>query len=273
MKNAGSTIISILEREFGDDFLDLHREAASDTIDPAELASFLVRHPAVKAITSHHIRYPLPELPSIVIFDCCFIRHPLDRLESLYTYLKKVNEESSLGRLAARSSLAEFLSTLIQEHPHHACNVQTNLVANGGRFTRPPDKDDLQRAVRVLQKCAIPGLVNRFDESLTVAEYFLRPAFEKIRLHYRPHNVTRSTSARLSLKLTRLKGQVGTTLFRQLQRANELDHRLYLAAERELERRMALIPSFSSRLEDLRTRSFTLATTFAQLSSTASTSV
>jgi hypothetical protein len=273
MKNAGSTIVSILEREFDDGFYDLHRESASDAIGPAELASFVMNHPGVKAITSHHVRYPLPEVPSTVIFDCCFIRHPLDRLESLYTYLKAINEDSVLGRLAVGNGLAEFLKTLLEEHPHHVFNVQTNLLANGGRFTRPPDIDDLQRAIRVTQKCAIPGLVDRFDESLTVAEYFLTPAFPKLCLHYRPHNVSRSTSTRLPPKLRRLRAQCGTTLFKQLQRVNELDYGLYLAATRELERRIALVPSFSARLHDFRSRSFALANTFAQLSSTSSISV
>jgi len=273
MKNAGSTIVSILEREFDDGFYDVHRESASDAIGPAELANFLVNHPGVRAVTSHHIRYPLPEVPSTVLFDCCFIRHPLDRLESLYTYLKVVNEESPLGRLAAGASLAQFLKTLLQEHPHHAFSAQTNLLANGGRFTRPPDRDDLQRAIRITQKCAIPGLVDRFDESLTAAEYFLKPAFSKLSLHYRPHNVSRSTSTPLSLRLRTLRAQCGTTLFRQLQRVNEFDYRLYSAVARELERRILLVPSFSARLEDFRSRSFNLANTFAQLSSTSSVSV
>lgn len=273
MKNAGSTIVSILEREFDDGFYDIHRESASDAIGSAELASFLVNHPGVRAITSHHVRYPLPEVPSTVIFDCCFIRHPLDRLESLYTYLKRINEDSVLGRLAVSAGLPEFLKTLLEEHPHHVFNVQTNLLANGGRFTRPPDMDDLQRAIRVTQKCAIPGLVDRFDESLTVAEYFLKPAFPKLRLHYRPHNVSRSTATRLPSRLRKLRAQCGATLFRQLQRVNELDYRLYLAATGELERRIALVPSFSLQLDDLRSRSLALANTFAQLSSTSSISV
>jgi hypothetical protein len=273
MKNAGSTIVSILEREFDHGFYDLHRESASDAIGPAELADFLVSHPGVRAITSHHIRYPLPEVPSTVIFDCCLLRHPLDRLESLYTYLKAINEDSVLGRLAVSGGLPEFLKTLLDEHPHYLFNVQTNLLANGGRFTRPPDMEDLQRAIRVTQKCAIPGVVDRFDESLAVAEYFLKPAFPKLCLHYRPHNVSRSPATRLASRLSRLRAQCGTTLFRQLQRVNELDYRLYLAATRELDRRIALVPSFSTRLHDLRSRSLTFANTFAQLSSTSSISV
>jgi len=273
MKNAGSTMVSILEREFGDGFYDIHRAAASDVIGPDDLAAFIAAHPDAHAITSHHIRYPLSQVPSVVVFDCCFLRDPLDRLESLYTFLKKTNDPGALGQLAARHDVAGFLTKLLEEHPHQICNPQTNLLANGGRFTRPADADDLQRAVRVVQKCALPGLVDRFDESLTAAEYFWKPAFPALQLHHRPHNVSRSTSIPLTERHRRLRAQCGTALFRQVRRANELDQRLYTAARRELERRIGSVPSFSSRLADFRRRCSTADSTLAQLSATSSTAV
>ncbi len=273
MKNAGTTIGSILEREFGEDFYDIHRASASDVIGPEELAAFLTENPQVRAVTSHHIRYPLPEVSSTVLFDCCFLRDPLDRLESLYTFVKATGDEGALGRLAGDHSLAEFLNVLLQDHPHQICNAQTNLLANSGRFTKPPDSEDLDRAVRVIQKCALPGLVDRFDESLTVAEYFLKPAFPDLRLHHRPHNVSRSMSMPLSERHRRLRKHCGPALFRQLRNANELDRRLYVAARRELGRRIGLTPSFSSRLEEFRRRCSAPASTFAQLSATSSASV
>jgi len=273
MKNAGTTIVSILEREFGENFYDIHRESASDVIGPEELAAFLLESSGVRAVTSHHIRYPLPKVPSMVLFDCCFIRDPLDRLESLYTFLKTTGDESVMGRLAGTHSLAGFLNGLLEDHPHQVCNAQTNLLANSGRFTRPPDVEDLDRAIRVIQKCALPGLVDRFDESLTVAEYFLKPAFPNLRLHHRPHNVSRSMAMPLAERHHRLRSHCGPALFRRLRKANELDCRLYLAARRELERRIASTPSFSLRLADFRRRCSADANTFAQLSAISSVSV
>lgn len=273
MKNAGTTIVSVLDREFGDQLYDIHRESASDVIGPEELAAFLAGNPDVRAVTSHHIRYPLPQVASTVLFDCCFVRDPLDRLESLYTFLKATGDESTLGTLAASQDLAGFLSGLIEDHPHQVCNAQTNLLANSGRFTRPPDRDDLDRAVRVLQKCALPGLVDRFDESLTVAEYFLKPAFPSLRLHHQPHNVSRSMTMSLSERHRRMREQCGTTLFRQLRKANELDRRLYGAARRELQRRIDSTPSFSSRLREFRSRCSAPDNTLAQLSAMSSRSV
>jgi len=273
MKNAGSTVVSILEREFGNGFYDIHRAAASDVIGPDDLAGFIAAHPDARAITSHHIRYPLPQVPSVIVFDCCFLRDPLDRLESLYTFLKNTNDPGVLGQLAAKHGVAGFLAKLLEEHPHQVCNPQTNLLANGGRFTRPPNADDLQQAVRVIQKCALPGLVDRFDESLTAAEYFWKPAFPALQLHHRPHNVSRSPAIPLPERHRRLRAQCGTALFRQVRRANELDQRLYTAARRELARRIGSVPLFSSRLADFRRRCSTADSTFAQLSATSSMAV
>lgn len=273
MKNAGSTIVSILEREFGQEFYDIHRESASGDIGPDELALFLATTPEVRAVTSHHIRYPLPQLAAMVLFDCCFIREPLDRLESLYTFLKKTGDKSPLGELAQAHSVAVFLEKLLQDHPHQVCNAQTNLLANSGRFTRPPDSADLGRAIQLIQKAALPGLVDRFDESLVAAEYFLKPAFPNLRLHHRPQNISRSTATTLSERHRQLRKQCGSALFRQLQKANELDYRLYRATHRELERRISSVPTFSSRLAEFRSRCSALATTFAQHSPTFSVSV
>jgi hypothetical protein len=273
MKNAGSTLVAVLEREFGDRLYDIHRAAASDVIGPDDLAGFIAEHSDVRAITSHHIRYPLPAIPSVVVFDCCFLRDPLDRLESLYTFLKKTNDPGVLGQLAANAGVAGFLSNLLEEHPHQVCNPQTNLLANGGRFVRPPDANDLQRAVNIIKKCALPGLVDRFDESLTAAEYFWKPAFPALRLHHQPHNVVRSTSMPLAERHRRLRAQCGAALFRQVWKANELDQRLYTAARRELDRRIGSVPSFPSRLEDFRRRCSAADSTLAQLAATSSTAV
>src|SRR5690242_4433413 len=85
-KNAGSTIASILEREFQNGFATVHGPDDVSVVDLISLSDFVASHSAVEAISSHHLRYPKPILPGTIIFDCCFLRHPLDRLQSLYSY-------------------------------------------------------------------------------------------------------------------------------------------------------------------------------------------
>ena len=64
-KNAGSTIESILEREFGEDFATLHGLTPDTELDNDELSVFLSTHRDIKAVSSHHLRYPLPNIKNV----------------------------------------------------------------------------------------------------------------------------------------------------------------------------------------------------------------
>jgi hypothetical protein len=250
MKNAGMTIASILEREFGDGFYDVHRNSPNGHITPDDLTAFLAATPSARALSSHHFRFPVPPSSSIRFFDCCPVRHPLDRLESLYTFFRTTPPTNSLVRLAHSLDLPEFLRTLLEKYPDQAMNLQTRTLANSDGF-RPADVDDLERAIRVVRKSAMLALVNRLDESLAAAEYFMAPAFPDLRLHYTAHNVARA-AVPFAKRVQLLRDRCGEGLFRQLERANELDLQLVDAAEEELERRISFVPSFPSRLKTFR---------------------
>ena len=72
-KNGGSTIASILEREFPNGFATVHGPDDVSVLDQASLADFIAEHAAIQAISSHHLRYPKPIVPNTIIFDCCFL--------------------------------------------------------------------------------------------------------------------------------------------------------------------------------------------------------
>jgi hypothetical protein len=258
-KNGGSTIESILEREFPHRFATLHAGAgASATLDGKHLGSFLRRHPHVAAVSSHHLRYPMPAIRHMVIFDCCFLRHPLDRLDSLYGYLRKVQPVDPLCCRAGRMSARDFLVDLVHESPHMVSDVQVTQLACSGAFTRPAHSGDLERAAELFHDMAIPGLVEMFDESLVAAEYFLRPAFPSVTWEHVPKNVSRRPGPMVSLRPQdreeRLVRLWGGDLYEDLVRLNRLDLELFRHAENEIRRRMALVPNSGRRLAEFRTR-------------------
>lgn len=255
MKNAGSTIAAILKREFGGGFVDLDTDSPNGVLTPSDLKAHLEANPHIRALTSHQIRLPALESEAVIVFECCFIRHPIDRLASLYAYLQKAGDASPAGALAAARDWRGFLSGLLDQFPHMVCNPQTTVVANAGRFTRPPDGDDCERATEIMRKIAVPGVVNRFDESLAVAEYFLQPAFPGLRLHYTAENVSRPPRRPLAEREDELRERCGEPLYEELRRLNEWDWRLFHATEHEVLRRAALVPSFAKRLAALEGRS------------------
>src|SRR5271169_61641 len=99
-KNGGTTIESILEREFRERFATLHGPERDSVLDGRHLAAFLRQHPEVAAVSSHHLRYPPPVRGHTVVFDCFFLRHPLARIHSLYSHFRRMNSDEALSRMA-----------------------------------------------------------------------------------------------------------------------------------------------------------------------------
>ena len=253
-KNGGSTIASILEREFRNGFATVHGPDDVSVLDPACLSELVADNMAVEAISSHHIRYPKPVLPNTVVFDCCFLRHPLDRLQSVYSYFQRIDADDVLCRLARQEHPRTFFKKLIEGAPHLVSNVQVTMLALGGAFTRPAGDSDVEAAADVVGKMAIPGLVEKFDESLVAAEYFLKPAFPRLRLDYLPQNVSRPIETSSGDRQEWLKHSWGSDLYATLMQLNQCDLELCRRAESEVMRRLGLVPAAEQRLEEFRAR-------------------
>jgi len=258
-KNAGSTIEHILQREFAEQFATLHGSDPDATLDAADLEEFLQQHPRLAAVSSHHLRYPKPPSRQTVFFDCCFLRDPIARLYSCYNHYRRSGEDSLYARWAQSCNAREFAMRLIDDAPHLVSEVQVTQLANAGAFTRPADARDLDHASAVIREMAVPGLVEMFDESMVVAEYFLRPAFPLLRLDYVPQNLGDSGQRAKPESREYWEGLWGQDLYALLQRMNEMDLELVRRAKREVLRRLERIPQAADKLADLRSRCARLA--------------
>lgn len=254
-KNAGTTVECILRREFPEAFAILDSSDPAAVLRAEQLKDYLLKNPGVKAVSSHHLRYPIGLVPGTVLFDCCFLRHPLDRLQSMYQHFRRTDEDNWLAELARRESPQEFMKTLVENAPHLVSNVQTLYLSTGGAFTRPAGSWDLENACEIVQRMSFPGLVERFDESLVVAEYYLRPAFPELRLDYVAQNVSPARdSPQNGVARNTLIRLWGSELHSQLTHLNEYDLKLFKRAGAEIRRRTALISGFSRRLEEFQRR-------------------
>lgn len=251
LKNAGSTVEYALRRAFGERFATLHGPNASSKLHGQDVASFLLSHPEITAISSHHMKYPKPVAPGVVVFDLCVLREPLDRLWSMYKHFRRADPVDDLSRKAKEMDLRAFFGFLLEHNPHLVNDVQVNVLANGGTYTRPPDSADLAAALKVARETSVVGVVELFDESLVAAEYFLRPAFPTIRLEYVSQNVSPGAGFQLREK-------VGDAIYQQLQEMNRLDGELVSWASGEVRRRFGLIPDAPARLVAYRGRCATL---------------
>jgi hypothetical protein len=252
-KNAGSTLEYALERTFGNQFVTLHGPQPDSLLNASDVTAFLAEHPEVVALSSHHLKYPKPEAPGFVFFDMCFLRDPLQRLRSVYQYLRRVESVDDLHRSAREMNLAEFLGLLIRDHPQIVNDVQVNMLVNGGAYTRPPSRTDLKQALEFLRNISVAGVVDLFDQSLVAAEYFLRPAFPNLQFQYVKKNVT-PTDGDTEVFAESFEEQLGPELYGHLQQLNELDNELLAYAKEEVLRRFALVPDREERLADFANR-------------------
>ena len=239
-KNAGMTVDEILDRNFGDRLCRLDGTHRNDSIPNSGLLAFLDRNPYIEAMSSHQIRYPVPAAPGYVFLDVCFLRDPIDRIRSIYDYLrKKPIAGDPISEIAARMPLPDFMGHLLEHMPHRITNIHVNFLANGGSG-ETPGPDDLRRATEVMRNVSILGVVDRFAESFQAAKYLLQPVYPHFEIGLQPTNVTGGLSGTLEERKAEIEEACGTALYAQLVECNRLDLELLERARAEVERRLQL---------------------------------
>jgi hypothetical protein len=253
MKNAGTTVAAILEREFGAAFSEVHRPSSNGRIAADDIVALVRRTPHLRALSSHHFTFPVPKVRGVTFVDICPVRHPIDRLESLYTYLRVSPQVDELSALAGAYDTGAFLRIALDRYPNYTHSVQTVALGNENEF-RLVDDEALRRAVAAVRSAFVVAVVERLAESLCAAEYYLRPLLPDLQLHYVVQNNTRDPYQPLRDKLADLENRCSAMLMEELRVANRADLALYDATNEELDRRIAAIPAFEARLVKFRER-------------------
>lgn len=260
-KNGGSTIDYALRRSFGDALVDLHGEHDDARLMAEDIVRLVQEDPEVAAISSHHVRYPKPRVRGIEFHDICFIRHPLSRIRSLYHYGRRLDSAHWLGQLAGQRDEAGFVADLVDRSPFVVSDVQLHFLANGSMFSRPAHARDLQRALERLEDMSVPGVVERFDESLVAGEYFVRPSVPQLDFAYVAQNLSSPEGERTlssDALLARCREVWGTDTFDTVMLLNGWDLRLHAAADEEVSKRLQAIPRHAARLAAFRERCLAL---------------
>lgn len=246
LKNAGTTLENVLDRNFGERFARLDTHHRDGRIEQKDILEYLEKNPCVEAISSHQIHYPVPQAPGFIFFDWCFLRDPIDRLRSTYDYFRQhPSKGDPLSDAANRLEFAVFIRCLMKWFPEQVDNPQTNLLANGAadRETRP---DDLAPALQRMRETVFLGVVDLYAKSVAAARHRMRAAFPWLDFAQPPANVSRSTGETLALRRRQFRDAVGRDVYREVVRLNMLDFRLVRAARAEVRRRAAMARLTSS---------------------------
>jgi hypothetical protein len=242
LKNAGMTVLSFLMRSFGEGCAQMETPDRDGHVGPAGLIALLERNPAVKAVSSHQIRYPVPAVPGYIFFDLCFLRDPIDRLRSMYYYFRaKPQPGDPVSDFACGSGMGGFVAQIVREMPWYVNDPQVNLIANG-IANDVPTEADLERALARILSTSFLGVVDMYTESLVAGQYFLNPVFPELDCAEPPANVSRGMESTLDARVAEVEAACDPAVWAELLRLNRMDLELVAAARAEVSRRLRLVP-------------------------------
>lgn len=255
-KNAGSTIDWALERNFGGAFVD-HREDNLMRQGASYLGPYLLKNRHVRALSSHHLTMPLPELASVRMMMIMMFRHPIERVTSVYNFERAQESDTHPGVIHARKfSLRDYIHWRMK--PEVGPTIRNFQV----RKMLPPRKvgqeiihdAEMAEIKRQLPEMEMIGLVERFDESMVLFEECLRQIYPQIDLSYIAQNVGQEASEKKEARLERLRSEIGRETYDLLLENNQRDLQLLELVQEEVESRISRAKDFAEKLAEFRSR-------------------
>lgn len=253
-KNAGSTIEWLLEKNFPKKNLSIDGKNPGEIIQMDKICSILKKKNSIKTVSSHQIRYPIPRNTEFNFIPILFLRHPIDRAFSIY-YFKRKETDDSIGSVKARSmNLTEFIEWNLDFKGYMPMKNFQVLFLSDKVTKEEVDEKDLAIAINRMKTSSIIGIVDRMDESLVIAESFLKQEFPEINLAYVKQNVSKERKGTIMERLKQSEEELGTDLMERLEECNKLDMKLYHSTNEEINKRKREIQDFERKLLDFKKR-------------------
>jgi hypothetical protein len=256
-KNAGTTFDWSLERNFGDQFMDHRQDQLMKEKGAAHVAELVASAPGLQAFSSHHLCSSLPEVAGLRLMPVYFLRHPIERVASVYNFERQQQADTPGARAAKEKSFAEYVRWRMQGDVAHTIrNYQMHYLAGSHTHASitAPGIAAFSRAMTTLRATPLIGIVERYDESMLLLEHQLQEFWPALDLSYVRQNVSRrglrrGVKSSVEAVLKRL-GPLQKTLIDN----NSLDLALYQLVNRRLDEQLAKIDDLDARLVAFRQR-------------------
>ncbi|HEY0196942.1 MAG TPA: hypothetical protein VGC19_00185 [Rhodanobacter sp.] len=237
-KNSGTAVDVLLQRAFEDQWDSLETKVPRHAVPGQEFVAFAHANPHLRAISSHGAQLPVPRADGISFHPILFLRHPIDRVGSVYAFERRQPIGSSgIGiEVAQQEDLAGYVRWRLAEN--NGCvirNFQTlHLAAYEGdlRFA-VAGEDEFRRAREILQSLPFLGLVDQFDESIRRLRTYIRPFTRKFSVEDRFPSINASLerAATLGERIAEIEAALGPNLYAELLEHNHFDLALYAEAK------------------------------------------
>ncbi len=248
-KNGGSTLDWILKRNFGEQFREFHGPSSESTLFAPSIAKMLEENPGFSAFSSHHFRFPVEGIDNVVPLS--FVRHPLDRVPSIYEQERRAQSDHLDDPVF--ESLSSWVAHALQHRPMLLCDAQVSFFGRGGIYYEVPSEDCLLDAKDVLDSLEFVGVVSQYEESMALLEHVLRRWWPTFDASYFIQNAS-ARERTLEERLARLARLLEPEVYKALVLNNRYDLNLFEYAQRIQATRSSAIDDFSERVADLRMR-------------------
>ena len=231
-KNAGTSFCYALKKYFQDQFLE-YDLPNSRIVTKKDLTSFIQDNPQALAISGHHICLNTPQLPNYQLISSILLRQPLARIKSIYKFEQQQQASTSGAIQAKKLNFKEYVLWRLDATPNMLGNYQTHYCSRSkpADIRKKPTEKELQIAIANLEKCAIVGTVERYEDFLQLTLDRLQEFFPNIYLGYIRLNKTSASPQNIEEIKTNLVAELGESLVAELEAKNQLDQRLYQVAD------------------------------------------
>jgi len=256
-KNAGTTIDTVLQRNFSEDAITMDTGVPDGILSWTKVLDYIKeKHPTTKSFSSHQLRFPLPQSSEYQFLPIIYIRHPIDRAFSMYSFDKQRISFRDINTVvkAKSTDLAGYIKWNLRLKNHMVMkNYQVLYLSDKPRGSTVGESD-LGLVIERIKNCPVIGVVDRLDESLVLAEKTLGKYFDAIDLSYVKQNVSKDRTGNLSQRLETGRENIGNELMNKLENENKLDLKLYSITNQILDGRLKELTDFDDKLIDFKNR-------------------
>lgn len=230
-KNAGTSVDSILQQNFGSRWKEKEFEHDMSSISD-EVQSWIDSNADACAFSSHTAVGPLPNIENGCVIPILFIRHPLDRLRSAYSF-ERLQSSNNYGSVIAReTTFGGYLRVrLALPDERFARNFHASRL---GYFADDIEGDEYVKAIIAMDRLRFVGVVDEFDQSMKIFASIISNHFPGFSLVPAWENSSTSKDLSLSDNLAMMEEDIGVQTWNDLVEANSIDLEIYHEAKRRL---------------------------------------
>lgn len=234
-KNAGTSLDKILKENFKEGWHEY--EGPSSGWKSCDVATYLEQNKYIKVLSSHTALLPVPEIPNTTIYPIIFIRHPIDRIRSIYEFERKQIAETEGAIKAKELDLVGYIKWRLSRNGDRTIRNFQCYRFSFAIAQKLGDKEltEWERAELALKKLKFVGVVEKFNDSIRLLNKLLIYQYSDVNFESVQINVTQIIGSDIDFRLAQIKKQIGKKIYDRILSENLLDINLYELAVQKLQ--------------------------------------